>query len=48
MFRPFVASTMSRCTHALAVQQFDGVELDFTPINHKFMVRENRGIATGD
>jgi hypothetical protein len=33
---------------ALAVQQFDEVELDFIAIIHKFIVRENCEIAIGD
>jgi hypothetical protein len=33
---------------ALAVQQFDEVELDFIAVNHNLIVRENREIATGD
>jgi hypothetical protein len=33
---------------ALAVQQFDEVELDFIAVNHNLIIRENREIATSD
>jgi hypothetical protein len=47
LFQSQAGLRLGEAENALAVQQFDEVELDFITINHKLIVRENRRIATG-
>jgi hypothetical protein len=42
LFQSQAGLRLREAEDALAVQQFDEVELDFIAINHKFIVRENR------
>jgi hypothetical protein len=48
LFQSQAGLRLGEAEDALAVQQFDEVELDFIAINHKLIVREIREIATGD
>jgi len=48
LFQSQAGLRLGEAEDALTVQQFDEVELDFIAINHNLIVRENRGIATGD
>ena len=48
LFQSQAGLRLGEAEDALAVQQFDEVELNSFAVNHKLIVREIREIATGD
>jgi hypothetical protein len=48
LFQSQAGLRLGEAENALAVQQFDEIKLDFIAVNHNLIVREIRGITTGD